>query len=223
MLRVLIASSVRFYADGLAIQLATRDGLEVVGVARAIDDLLASFVRCEPDVLLLDVSLPATRPAAVVAALAAARPSVRIVALAVAESDEDVVGWAETGIDGLVTRNSSLADVVAAIEGASRGEMHCSPHVAATLLRRVSTLASAQAAVAGVQPLEALTSREREILRLIDDGCSNKEIAQRLSIEVATVKNHVHHILEKLGVRRRAEAAATLRRRRHQAETQQLR
>jgi DNA-binding NarL/FixJ family response regulator len=87
----------------------------------------------------------------------------------------------------------------------------------------VSTLASAQAAIAGVQPLEALTAREREILRLIDDGCSNKEIAQRLSIEVTTVKNHVHHILEKLGVRRRAEAAAALRRRRHQAETHHLR
>jgi DNA-binding NarL/FixJ family response regulator len=106
-----------------------------------------------------------------------------------------------------VAREGSVHDLVDAVERAARGELQCSPQVAGTLIRRLAWRAAAGATLIP----SPLTARESEIVRLIDEGLSNKEIAVRLGIEVATVKNHVHNLLEKLRVRRRSEAAARLR------------
>jgi two-component system, NarL family, nitrate/nitrite response regulator NarL len=202
-LRVLVASPIRFYADGLAHELARTDGIEVVGVARTERQLVQDADELAPDVVLLDVSLTPN-------ARNALPRSVRVVALAVAEPD--VLDWAEHGVDGLVTRDSSLADVAAAIRDAHSGELHCSPRIAAELLHRVGSLAAEQTTAVEPGGIAELTVRELEILRLIDNGLSNKEIAYSLSIETTTVKNHVHNLFEKLGVHRRRDAVATLRR-----------
>jgi two-component system, NarL family, nitrate/nitrite response regulator NarL len=128
--------------------------------------------------------------------------------LGLPETDEAVLAYAEAGIAGYVSRDGSVQDLVTAIEGAVKGELRCSPRLAGTILRRLAW----RAAVGGdVSPRTTLTSRETEIVRLIDQGLSNKEIAVRLGIEVATVKNHVHNLLDKLRVHRRSEAAARLR------------
>src|SRR5262249_26135221 len=116
---------------------------------------------------------------------------------------------AEAGIHGYVTRDGSVNDVVVAIQSAVRGEVACSPRVAALLFQRVATLSEA---THGVQARPMLTRRELEIAGLITEGLSNKEIARSLRISSATVKNHVHNVLEKLQIRRRGEAAARLRR-----------
>jgi DNA-binding NarL/FixJ family response regulator len=104
------------------------------------------------------------------------------------------------------------------VRGVVRDELPCSPQIASTLLRRVGALASV---AAPVEPRARLTSRELEIVHLIERGLSNKEIGRELCIEVATVKNHVHNVLEKLQVRRRTEAVARIRGRAvHPAEQQ---
>jgi DNA-binding NarL/FixJ family response regulator len=100
-----------------------------------------------------------------------------------------------------------MDDLTATITSVSRDELLCSPRVAAALLRRVGALANG---VRRPHATDGLTSRECEILGLIKEGLSNKEIAVRLHIEVATVKNHVHNLLEKLQVASRAEAASRL-------------
>ena len=105
-------------------------------------------------------------------------------------------------------REGSLDDLRRAIDSVARGESIVSPKMAASLLRRVSTLAADRAAPPAI---EELTVREREIVGLIEQGLANKQIAARLNIELATVKNHVHRILEKLDVTRRGEIAARLR------------
>ena len=109
---------------------------------------------------------------------------------------------------GYVGRGDSLEDLVAAVESAARGELHCSPKIAGSLVRRVAILAAGRAVVS----LQGrLTSREREIARFLEKGLSNKEIATALCIEVATVKNHVHNLLEKLNVHRRTHVAGAVR------------
>ncbi len=129
-------------------------------------------------------------------------------ALAVSEVESDVLAWAEAGVVGYVPREASLEDLVSTIEAVVRGELRCSPRIAATLFRRVTKLsANRRHTPQGIH----LTPRELEILDLIDHGLSNKQIAGKLGIEVATVKNHVHNILEKLQVNRRGEAAARMR------------
>jgi DNA-binding NarL/FixJ family response regulator len=140
--------------------------------------------------------------------IAAARLAVKVVAFSVAETDDEICECAEAGIAGYVARNGSKEDLIAAIENAVRGEVVCSPRAAASLFRRLA----AHVRTKRQRPPEAaLTSREQDIIALIDRGLSNKEIARQLQIRLPTVKNHVHNILEKLQVRRRGAAAALLR------------
>lgn len=159
----------------------------------------------QPDALLLDISRPEALGAAKV--FRSAMPEVKIVALGVAEVEAAVVACAEAGVSGFITPDGSVQDIVTAIHSTVRDELVCSPKAAAMLFR----LVSAQSVRSVTSDADAqLTPREREIFVLLGAGLANKHIAQRLRIQNATVKNHVHSILGKLGVSRRGEAAAHL-------------
>ena len=204
--RVLLVADIRLYREGTESVLADREPVEVVGAARDADEAVELAAGLQPDIALVDVAM--ADAVAGVRAIRRAVPGVKILALTVAETEAEVLMCIEAGVSGYVTRESSVDDLVAAIQSAGRDEMLCSPRIAATLVRRVAALA---AGATRARPEAVLTGRELEIVGLIDKGLSNKEIAARLLIEVPTVKNHVHNILEKLQVRRRADAAAALR------------
>ena|SRR5438093_10151078 len=206
MTRILVAASVRLYREGLAAILGRLDSIDLAGTAASRVETVEQIRVLAPEVVVLDTTMSGS--VATVRAIVAAAPGTRIVAIAVPEQEEAVLACAEAGVAGFVTRDASIWDLVDVIESAARDEAICSPQVAASLLRRVATLAAEQAPVSAA---ERLTSREREIVRLIDDGLSNKQIAGELHIELPTVKNHVHNILEKLQVQRRSEAAARVR------------
>jgi DNA-binding NarL/FixJ family response regulator len=205
-IRLLIVSDIRLYREGLAQLLGRERELSVVGTAADLDDGIGSIRELRPDVVLLDRAMPGS-----IAFLRTARglaPAPAIVALGVPEVDSEVLACAEAGVAGYVSREAGVPQLIATIQGVGRGELLCSPRIAAALLRRVTTLSSIQLPAAG---RSRLTAREIEVLSLLERGCGNKDIARQLGIEVATVKNHVHNILEKLRVRRRGEAAAHLR------------
>jgi two-component system nitrate/nitrite response regulator NarL len=201
MTRVLIVGGIRLYREGLAQMLGRRSGLAVVSVKSNQGEAAADLEELKPDVVLIDLAAAGSH--STVQEVRRLAPGVPVVALGVAELEGDVLACAEAGVAGYVTREGSVEDLVAAVESAARGELRCSPWIAGSLLRRVATLA------AGRQPSPPqahLTTRESEIVRLIEQDLSNKQIAARLGIEVATVKNHVHNLLEKLQVHRRGEA-----------------
>jgi two-component system nitrate/nitrite response regulator NarL len=204
--RVVVAAEVCLYREGLAHSLERRGAAEVVATAASRAEAVDRVLACRPDVVLLDMGLPGA--AEVVRALREALPPVKVVALAIAETEEVVVACAEAGVAGYVPRDASMDDLVRTLRAVARGELEIPSHIAASLFRRVGTLASRREPPA---PVQGLTPREREIVALIDRGCSNKEIARRLDIELSTVKNHVHNLLEKLGVQRRSAAAARVR------------
>ncbi|WP_307789383.1 response regulator transcription factor [Mycolicibacterium baixiangningiae] len=133
-------------------------------------------------------------------------PDAKVIAVGISEDDESqIVACAEAGVAGYHMRSESLGDLIVLISRVARGESLCSPRVSAILLRRLSTLAAQR------QPESkelVLTTREAQILRLLEAGLSNRDIADRLCIALHTVKNHVHSVLSKLGVNSRAEAAA---------------
>jgi len=206
--RVLLISSICLYREGLTDLLSRHPRIEVVGSADTVSAGIAAFHATSPppDVILLDM----LRPDGVGAVHALRRElnDVRVLGLAVPNRESDIVAVAEAGISAFVTPEASISHLVDAIESVARDEVMCSPSMVAMFMRRLASVALDRPEHADVT---SLTAREREILSLIDDGLSNKQIAQRLRIELPTVKNHVHHILGKLGVQRRAEAAAVVR------------
>lgn len=203
---VFIVTDIRLYRDGLAQSLGRRSEIRVLGTAVGTEGLAERMGELAPDVVLVDVVVPGSLEA--IRAMRDASPSARIVALAVPEAEAEVLAYAEAGVAGFIPRDASLDELVACVRAACRDELLCSPRVAAILLRRVTSLARTQRSEAA--PV-ALTSRQAEILDLIGQGLSNKEIARQLCIELSTVKNHVHQILDRLQVHRRAEAAALVR------------
>jgi len=206
MIRVLIVSDIRLYRDGLAKILGDEPRLEIVAAAGDLQTAVRIATQRPVDIALVDMAM--SQSAVAVRDLRAAAPALKTVALGVRDSEPDVIGVAEAGVAGYVPRAASIADLIAVLDSVGRGELLCSPRAAATLLRRVTTLAAGREG--GELPNTALTPREREIAGLLEAGLSNKDIARRLGIEVATVKNHVHNLLEKLQVHRRAQAVARL-------------
>ena len=204
--RGMVAAAVRLYRDGLAQSLSA--SMDVVSVTADAPATLREAARLAPDVLLLDASMPGAL--ALVQSLAEAAPATRVVAFAVDDALEtEVLACAEAGVAGWVGRDASAEDVVEAVLRAARGELLCSARTAALLSQRLAALARERRA--DPAPAAQLTPREAEIGELLCRGVSNKQIALTLGLQLATVKNHVHNILEKLGDRSRAEAGAVLR------------
>ena len=200
-IRVLVATHIRLYCEGLERVLRESPEFALVGTACSAAEAIEQAHRLSADVALLDMAM--TDAFAVAKEVARGGGGSKIVALGKPDDETQVLSYAQIGIAGYVTRDGSVEDVVAAIKAAARGEVHCSPKIAGSLFRRIAALSTERSArtVAG-----ALTAREAQILKLVQEGMSNKMISRTLGIELPTVKNHVHSILVKLGVHRRAEA-----------------
>src|SRR2546430_16720368 len=169
MVDVLVVTPIRLYQDGLRQALEDSEGVAVVDCVAEVGaaaDRLAELAP-SPDVLLLDVRRE--EGAAALARLRAASATARVVVLGVRETDEDVVGWAELGIDGFVPTDATMPELVGVVRAAARCEAPCTPRMAAALMRRVFAAAPARRdGAANGDP--HLTDREREILGLIDHG-----------------------------------------------------
>ena len=204
-IRVFLVADVCVYRELLVDALANHESLEVVGHTPA--DIAGMAVgMTEPTVVLVDTS--AGDGFSRVQALAAALPAAKIVAVGIPDDETVLLDLVEAGVAGCITAEQPLEELVEAVEAATNGELKCSPRVAGALAERVAALKAARR-TANEEP--RLTRRQREIAALISEGLSNKQIARRLSIQQATVKNHVHNILGKLGVSHRDEVATLVR------------
>jgi two-component system, NarL family, nitrate/nitrite response regulator NarL len=200
--RLFVLTDIRLLREGLVLALSRQSSVQVVG-SSDLSPSASDIAATRPDVVLLDITMPGGLDMSL--PIRRILPDVKIVAIAVAEVEAEIVTCAEAGISGFVSRNGSAQDVVAAVHGAVRGEVICSARMAALLVNRVAALSEKPHVAASSH---ALTRREREIVSLLSEGLSNKEIARALRIQDATVKNHVHSILGKMQVRRRGEVAA---------------
>lgn len=207
-IRVLLASDARLTCEGLERMLREIERINLLDTAPSAEDAVERVRALSPDVVLLDMSMQDAFFAA--KQIARISRSIKVVALGMPEIESEVITCAEIGIAGYVTRDGALSDVVAAIDAAARGEVHCSPRIAGSLFRRIAVLSTERR---NASPVAGLTAREAQVLRLLQQGLSNKMISRNLGIEVPTVKHHVHSILTKLGVHRRTEAVLLLNRR----------
>jgi len=203
----LLASDVRLFREGLEQVLRGVADIEVVGCASCAAETLDQVRGAGPSVVLLDMAMDGAY--SVAKQVARVSRITKVVALGMPESEADVLSCASVGVAGYVTRAASLSDALEAIRAAARGEVRCSPRIAGFLFRHIATLSSERPRP---DSIAGLTARESQILRLLQQGLSNKMISRTLGIELPTVKNHVHSILGKLGVHRRAEAVSLLHR-----------
>jgi two-component system nitrate/nitrite response regulator NarL len=207
-MRVIVVARRLLHRQALQHLLNDHGALDVVGSAGTARDALTLLRSQRPEFALVDLSDERDVKLAAELVDHAAGAGMNVIGIAMSDSEDSVIAAAEAGLSAFVAEDSGVHDVVAVMSAVRRGELPCSPRVAAILRRRLLALARDRAPI----PTPArLTTRELDIMELVEEGRSNQEIAQRLSIEISTVKNHLHNIFDKLDVHNRADAVKCLR------------
>src|SRR5712691_10687676 len=197
-IRVLLVDDHAVVREGLRAFLELQDGIEVAGEAADGEEAIDAAVRLRPDVVLMDLVMPRLDGVAAMRALRERVPGARVIVLTSFVDDDKLLPALRSGAAGYLLKNAQPQDLARAVRAAHAGEALLDPVVAARL---VDTLAGDE------EPLDRLTPREREVLQLIGRGFPNKRIARELDISEKTVKTHVGHVLGKLGVTDRTQAA----------------
>lgn len=208
MIRVLLVNEFRLMANVIASVLEDEPDIMVIGRATTVERALGLAAGC--DVALVSSRLPDQGALEIISRLTETLPSVKALVVGVAESEWEILQYVEAGAVGYVLKDDSVEELLRHIRAARSGESIVSPEIAHALMHRLADLASVIDTTAHMAEPGALTPREQEVLQLIGQGLSNQEIAQHLVIEVGTVKNHVHSILQKLNVSSRNDAKAYL-------------
>ena len=204
--RVLVVDDQALFREALVTLLGARPEVEVVGEAGDGQHGLERAAALQPDVVLMDLHMPVLDGIATTRRLRVEQPGVRVLALTTFDDDEDVFAALRAGALGYLLKDVSSDRLVEAVLSAARGESVLQPSVAAKVVARFAQLDDAPRPRS--QPLVVpLSERELDVLRLLADGCSNREIAATLFLAEGTVKNHVTNVLGKLGARDRTQAA----------------
>jgi DNA-binding NarL/FixJ family response regulator len=205
MIRVLIVNEVPLMCDIIASVLQDQPDIQISGTVSNPRDARKRAGDC--DVALISSRLPDKAALKLTQVIRRDCPTTKILMLGMVERKSEILPFVEAGASGYVLKDSSVDDLLAAVRAASNGRAYVSPKIAGALVSYLAELSEIRAHTTDRRLLESLTPRERQILDLIGRGCSNPEIANRLFIEVGTVKNHVHSIFRKLHVRNRQQAA----------------
>jgi len=196
-IRILIADDHMVVRQGLRMFLSLDPDLEIVGEAADGAEAVKKAHELKPDVVLMDLLMPVMDGITAIGAIRREMPDTEVLALTSVLEDASVVGAVKAGAIGYMLKDTHADELCRAIKAAAAGQVQLSPQAAARLMREVRVPDSP----------ETLTERETEVLRLLAQGQSNKEIASTLTIGEKTVKTHVSNILSKLGVQSRTQAA----------------
>ena len=211
-IKVFLVIEVPLIGSIFASVLEDEPDIKVVGCAATLQDALQFIQKQEANIVLVSAGLPDQGALTLTRTIVDQVSSTKVVALGLSEENKnDALRYIEAGAAGYILKDSSLKEFIEVIRLAQRGEAQVSTRIAGAMMERLSNLARMFSAVENKMDGEAhLTSREFEVLQFISEGLTNQEIATRLVVEVGTVKNHVHSILEKLNASNRDEAASYL-------------
>jgi two-component system, NarL family, response regulator LiaR len=199
-IRVLLVDDHAVVREGLRTFLELQEGMEVVGEAEDGEQALTEAERLRPDVILMDLVMPVLDGVGAMRELRQKLPSCRVIVLTSFADDDRLLPAIQAGAAGYLLKNVQPKELARAVRAAHAGEALLDPSIAARLVEAI-------AQPAGEEPRDELTPREREVLELIGRGLSNKRIALELGVSEKTVKTHVGHLLHKLGVADRTQAA----------------
>ena len=193
--------------DGIASLLSLEHGISVVGTASNGEEAVNQVMELQPDVVLMDVRMPVMDGVAATAQIRRDFSDTPILMLTTFDDDALVLAALQAGANGYLLKDLPPADLARAIRSASGGIYQLDPTVAAKLIATRVQPAAPPPAAASLPSAPELTDREREVLRLVSTGATNREIADKLFIGEATVKSHISNILGRLGLRDRTQAA----------------
>ena len=199
-IRILVADDHPLFREGVVHSLSSEPDIAVVGQAASGEEALRLARDLLPDVVLLDVAMPGWGGLATAAKLATACPAIKVVMLTVVEDEDRLLAAFSAGARGYVLKGVSARELADVVRGVERGEVYVSPSLAAGIL---IALTHGRA----TDPLGELTEKEREILELVGEGLTNREIGERVHLAEKTIKHYITNILQKLQVRSRVEAA----------------
>ncbi|MFQ5847556.1 MAG: LuxR C-terminal-related transcriptional regulator [Candidatus Methylomirabilales bacterium] len=205
-IRVLIIHRNRLFREGLAFVLTQQPTTSTIYAVSEAARVLKDLETLRPDVILLDLCLPGREGLGEARVIRGVFPEAKILMIGLTELQSDVLDCIEAGASGYLPQEASLEDLLNNVQAVASGEALCPPKVTGLLFSRIAE-AGRERELRQVLGLPSLTRRELEIVALIEEGLSNKEIAVRLDIEVQTVKNHINKILDKLQLDGRKEAA----------------
>ena len=210
-INILLVNEIRLMGNVITAALEDEPDIHVVASVTDIDEALKIVEENAVDVALVSTRLPDQGALKLTQAITELAPATKVLALGMTEEKKRVLRYVEAGAAGYILKDDSLDDMIETIRAAEEGKVFVSPKIAAAMMERLSDLAQMFSDVENSITDDAdLTDRELEVLELIGEGLTNQQISERLVIEVGTVKNHVHSILEKLNVSTRGEAAAYL-------------
>ncbi len=210
-IRILLADDTALFRSAIAELVEGQDGLTVVGEAENGLEAVEKARALKPDVVVMDVEMPVMDGVEATRLIREQMPGVKVVMLTVSESDDHLFDAIRFGAQGYLLKNLRPAEFYDLVRAVMRNEPPLSPAIAGRLLGQIrdgATLPIVPAAPPETSETPVLTRRELEVLQLVADGLSNKEIATSLFITEGTVKNHVHNALEKLQLENRTQAAA---------------
>lgn len=201
-IRILIADDHAILREGIRALLALSPDLEVVGEAADGREAIEQCRRLEPDVVLMDVAMPGLGGLEATLEIRRELPRIKILVLTQYEDREYIRRFLKAGVSGYVLKKAAGSDLTAAIRAASEGGLVLDPKVAREAMREA---AMGSATEAGADPYETLTDREKQVLKLVAEGHSNKEVAEALGISVKTAMSHRERVMEKLDLHSRTD------------------
>lgn len=206
-IRILLVDDQTMFREGLRTLLSVQPDFQVVGEAENGEQALEKAASLKPEVVLMDLRMPIMDGVTATRRLNTMYPSCRVIVLTTFDDDENVFEGLRAGALGYLLKDAPSEKLFEAIRAAARGESFLQPSVAAKVVAEFTRLARQAPSRQEQEPLEALSERELDVLRLLASGASNREIAAHLVLAEGTVKNHVTNILAKLGVNDRTQAA----------------
>jgi DNA-binding NarL/FixJ family response regulator len=206
-IRIFLIEDNRIFREGISALIDAQEDLRVVGSIGGGQDVLAKVQAAKPRVVLMDLGLRNGNGLRIASAVKRALPSSRVIVMGLIPSQEEIIEFVEAGAAGFLLKDASIVEVLGTIRSVAHGAKILPPPLTGMLFTHVvdQALKNSPRSLAGAV---IMTRREREVIVLVAEGLSNKEIAARLSLSTFTVKSHIHNILEKLALHSRLQIAA---------------
>jgi DNA-binding NarL/FixJ family response regulator len=205
-IRILIIEDNRILLNGIAAMINGQKDMQVVATIGSGNNVLLKARQTRPDMILMDAGLKNLKESSVVESIKEQMPEVTVIGMGFVPTQLEIVEFVESGASGFILKDASVKEILATIRSAAKGEKILPPSLAGSLFSFVADHAVKKRKGEVVKAVR-MTKREREIVVLVADGLSNKEIAEKLNLATYTVKSHMHNIMEKLALHSRLQIA----------------